>query len=106
MATNQGSKFQKCSFYDHSHDCDPSTKPACTNVFTTDHLKSNLPTGLGNISELDLIVSHCVLSNMNLNGIRDICAKYQCKSEFNINYLIFINILTVVTKLPLRNQLL
>ena len=84
MITDQSSKFQKCFSYGHFHDCGPSTKPACTDVFATDQLKSNIPIGFENISELDLIMSRCGLSNMNVSDIRDICAKHRYK--FGIYY--------------------
>ncbi|CAF3851733.1 unnamed protein product [Rotaria magnacalcarata] len=92
--TGQDSKFQKCSFYDHLHDFGPSTKPKSFDVVSIDQLESNVQLGLDYVSEFDLIVSRCGVSNVehpncinrctsskhaSLNLSRYVSTKYRCK---------------------------
>ncbi|CAF4572582.1 unnamed protein product, partial [Didymodactylos carnosus] len=82
--TGQDSKFQNCTFYDHLHDCGPSIKAKSSDVFSIDQLKSNVTVGLDYVSELDLIVSRCGVSNAEVTDIREICEKHRYK--FGIYY--------------------
>ena len=93
--TGQDSKFQKCSFYDHLHDCGPSTKAKSFDVFSIDQLETNVQLGLDYVSELDLIVSRCGVSNVEVTDIREICAKHRYK--FGIYYKLSIHLSTQQT---------
>ena len=84
MSTVQDSKFQRCSFHDHLHDCGSSTKAKSSDVFPIDQLKSNVSIGLEYVAELDLIVSRCGLPNVEVPDIREVCAKFHdyCKCRW------------------------